>query len=162
MNVTRDIYTLHRYFVWANRLRNIFQKNIWGQGPPPTTDNQTLFMLWFTGPFMHFSYWFAALYVVIEAWKEELKLKDSKIDTLLDSEYCDILRRYRNGVFHYQKRYFNNKFTSLFDEGDEIGIWANEVHEEFSRYFLEWFKSQGTDYTIKKLDDGSTEIVIGV
>ena len=108
---------------------------------------------------MYSSYWFAALYVLIEGWKK-LGLNDIKIDTLLKSEYCDLLRRYRNGVFHYQEDYFDRRFKEFYDEGDDIADWVNEVHEEFSRYFLEWFKSRGMDYTVRKLENGNIELVI--
>jgi hypothetical protein len=48
------------------------------------------------------SYWYAALYVVIEGWRD-LGLADATIDALLQSPNVDLLKRYRNGVFHFQK-----------------------------------------------------------
>lgn len=48
------------------------------------------------------SYWAASLYVVIEGW-ETAKFKDPVVDALLGvSNYKDMLRRLRNGTFHYQ------------------------------------------------------------
>lgn len=159
MSEDSDIHTLHRYFIWANRLRNNLYQVGEEKGPPPAPGDHRAFKLWFTGPFMYSSYWFAALYVLIEGWKK-LGLNDIKIDTLLKSEYCDLLRRYRNGVFHYQEDYFDRRFKEFYDEGDDIADWVNEVHEEFSRYFLEWFKSRGMDYTVRKLENGNIELVI--
>ena len=47
--------------------------------------------------------WYASLWVVIEGWLET-KLSDPIIDDLISScpRFCDLLRRFRNGVYHYQ------------------------------------------------------------
>lgn len=159
MNPDEGIYTLHRYFIWANRMRNHFHQIIDGQGPPPVPDDHTAYSKWLIAPFAYVSYWFATLYVVAEGW-QELGLNDSKIDTLLNSSYCNLLKRYRNGVFHYQKTYFDRRYTEFYDKRDDIMEWVNKVHEELSRYFLEWYKSRGMDYTLQKLDNGKIQIVI--
>jgi len=41
--------------------------------------------------FLYMSYWYGALYVVIEGWRE-LKLVDPAIDQLLQSSNVDLLR----------------------------------------------------------------------
>jgi hypothetical protein len=59
--------------------------------------------------FLYMSYWYGALYVVIEGWRE-LKLADTGIDNLLESPNVDLLRKYRNGVFHFQADYNDKRF----------------------------------------------------
>lgn len=150
------IYTLHRYFIWANRMRDHFRQVVEAQGPPPESD--ALFH-WLIGPFLYFCYWFATLYVIIEGWKE-LGLKDDKIDALLGSDYVDLLRRFRNGVFHFQRDYFDPRFTNYVKAGDPATNWADELHDEFSRYFLEWYESRGITYSLQELEDDKIRIVI--
>lgn len=87
------------------------------------------------------SYWYASLFVVIEGWGD-LGLKDSEIDKLLESKNVDLLRRYRNGVFHFQKDYWDNRFTGFIIEGQNCVEWIRHIHKEFSRYFLELYQPQ--------------------
>lgn len=56
--------------------------------------------------FLYMSYWYGGLYVVIEGW-QRLKLSDDIIDNLLISSNVQLLKRYRNGVFHFQKEYID-------------------------------------------------------
>jgi len=105
-----DIFTLHRYFLWATHMANHLRIVIEQQGPFPT--NPKDLQHWLREPFMYLSYWFASLYVVIEAWRD-LKLNDPKVDALVSSPYTDLLRRYRNGIFHYQRKYFDEQFLFL-------------------------------------------------
>lgn len=44
--------------------------------------------------------WYSSLFVVIEGWRE-LYIDDNIINELLKSENVDLLRKYRNSVFHY-------------------------------------------------------------
>ena len=53
-------------------------------------------------------------------------------------KYLDMLKRYRNGVFHYQAT-FQHTFTKqmgLLAEED-IGRWLAVLHEEFCRVYWE-------------------------
>jgi hypothetical protein len=84
---------------------------------------------------LYMSYWYGGLYVVIEGWKDH-SLSDSIIDELLKSPNVDLLKRYRNGVFHFQRDYFDERFTKFMDEGLDAVTWVRSLNEEFGRYFL--------------------------
>lgn len=86
------------------------------------------------------SYWYGGLYVVIEGWRE-LELRDPQIDALLASPNVDLLKRYRNGIFHYQRRYFDERFVELIRDGEDVVNWVRELNSQFGRFFLEWFKA---------------------
>lgn len=158
MNNEEAIYTLHRYFIWSNLMCEHFQQTIETQGQPPESDS-AVFRKWLIRPYAFSCYWFASLYVVIEGWRE-LGLKDDKIDALLSSDYVDLLRRLRNGVFHFQRDYFDSRFRNYTNAGDPATNWADVLHNEFSRYFLEWFESRGVEYSLEKLENGKIQIVI--
>ena len=81
------------------------------------------------------SYWYGALYVVVEGW-QELKLTDPVIDGLLRSPNVDLLRRYRNGVFHFQRKFYDERFWDLMLAGRESVEWVSQLHREFRRYFM--------------------------
>ena len=106
----RDLHTLHRYFLWADRMRVQFY-----QGLPEGGDAEAAANAMFSHPYM--SYWYAGTYVLIEGW-QELGLVDPAIDALLTSPHVGTLRRYRNGAFHFQRDYLDNRFLG-FIRGDE-------------------------------------------
>lgn len=84
------------------------------------------------------SAWYASLWVVVEGWKE-LKLDDPSIDELLEAapKYVDLLRRYRNGVFHYQPRLIEHRLGDFLSEGEGAVYWVHLLHEQFCRYYWE-------------------------
>ncbi len=93
---------------------------------------------------MYMSYWYGALYVVVEDWKE-LNLSDSIIDEMLKSNNVELLRRYHNGVFHFQKDYLDNRFIGIMKDGENAVKWVRNLNNEFGRYFLEKFNDWKKD-----------------
>lgn len=87
--------------------------------------------------FLYMSYWYGGLFVVIEGW-QELGLKDPLIDPLLLSNNVALLRRYRNGVFHFQRTYFDNRFVEFMRDGENCVVWVRQLNNEFGRFFLSW------------------------
>ncbi len=127
-------FSLHRYFIWCDRMR-VHLEAVLEKAEP--TGNPGLDI----EHFMYMSYWYGGLYVVVEGWKE-LGLHDAEIDKLLDSPNVDLLRRYRNGVFHFQKDYFDNRFYDFMTVGADTVKWIRSLRDEFSRWFLNWAKSR--------------------
>lgn len=124
---------LHRYFIWANKMRTDFDFLL---AKRRDIEAQESFALIEDNLYM--SYWYAGLYVVIEGWRE-LKLQDTVIDDLLSrGDYVDLLRRYRNGVFHYQKDYFDSRFAEVWFQNKDFVTWVRELNRQFGRYFLQW------------------------
>jgi len=127
---------LHKYFIWCNKMRTHFDEQL-GQFKPemewadPVALNMNLYM----------SYWYGGLYVVIEGW-QSLGLGDAEIDELLKSSNVELLRRYRNGVFHFQHEYFDDRFTGFMTKGQNAVDWVRALNRAFGRYFLTWFESR--------------------
>ena len=88
--------------------------------------------------FLYFSYWYAGLFVVIEGWWE-LNLHDAVVDRLLESPHVGLLRRYRNGVFHFQRDYFDKRLTGFLAAAPKTVPWMRELTLQFGRFFLEWY-----------------------
>ncbi len=89
--------------------------------------------------FMYMGYWYGTLYAVAEGWVE-LKLQDKVINGLLESENLELLRRYRNGVFHYQAAYNDPRFTDLYQNSKAVVEWVRQLNLEFGRYLLNEMK----------------------
>lgn len=128
------VITLHRYFIWCDRMRIHFHEV--HKGKTPEEIRQEGISEAYIESFLYMSYWYGGLYVLIEGW-EELGLNDPTIDALLENEeYVAFLRRYRNGAFHYKPDYYDQRFQDLWKAGDEIVKWIRDLQEAFSKYFL--------------------------
>ena len=78
------------------------------------------------------SKWYAAEYVVIEGW-QTANLRDPIIDQSLLrwSDVVELLRRYRNGVFHYQPNLIESRFLPILKDSERSMFWAHYLHSEF-------------------------------
>ena len=133
-NSIPPVVALHRYFIWANKMRTDFDVLLAKRKNTKVQERIALIE-----DNMYMSYWYAGLYVVIEGWKE-LKLQDTVIDNLLNREdYVGLLKRYRNGVFHYQKDYFDSRFAEVWFQNKDFITWIRELNGQFGRYFLQWY-----------------------
>lgn len=94
-----EVIALHRYFVWADRMR-VHLDAI----PPGTGATEALF----SHPYL--SYWYGGMYVVIEGW-QRLGLHDPEVDDLLTSDNVKHLERHRHGAFHYHMSISTTSFS---------------------------------------------------
>jgi hypothetical protein len=132
------IYALHRYYLQANQMRVHFDSYLkLNKGSVTWESPERLYLSLYMG------LWYGSLYVVVEGWKE-LGLADLVVDELLTSPHVELLNRYRNGVFHYQKAYHDGRFLDFMKQPDTPG-WVRSLHAEFGRYFLEWFAARRKD-----------------
>lgn len=84
------------------------------------------------------STWYASLWVVVEGWKS-IPLVDLSVDELLQvaPRYEALLKRYRNGVFHYQPRLIEKRLIDFLAEEDGSVYWIHLLHSEFCRFYWE-------------------------
>lgn len=134
---TSALAALHRYYIWTNRLREWFDRSLADWGSPKASD----FLMWFTDdPGLFMSHWYASLYVVVEGY-QELGLRDTKVDALLTSPNVDLLRRYRNGVNHFQKTYFDSRFVDFMGTAD-TPQWTRDLNRELGRFFIQTLRKE--------------------
>lgn len=128
--MTDKEFVLHRYFIWADRMRLHFDQELKKRVsfPPDKFELEV-------EEFMYMSLWYAQLYTVVEGWKE-VGLTDSSVDRLLGRDECvELLRRYRNGVDHFQTDYFDSRFTNFVAQSGSA-LWVRDLHQALSGYFL--------------------------
>ncbi|MGH7991903.1 MAG: hypothetical protein ACREDQ_00170 [Limisphaerales bacterium] len=130
------IFALHRYWIYANRMRECFDKAFlhpdWVQLAKETKTEIDL-VFWIHDPGIFMSYWYGGLYVVVEGW-QELGLNDSVVDQLLKSPNVKLLKRYRNGIFHFQKHYMDERFHEFMESKDCVP-WVRQLNRAFGDYF---------------------------
>ena len=133
--------SLHRYWIYSNRMREYFeaalmasQQDFSSLAKETDLAKATLSTVTFAiGPGIFMSYWYGSLYVVIEGWRQ-LRLTDPKIDPLLLSPNVRLLKKYRDGVFHFQKNYFDDRFLGFIKAKDSVE-WVRTIHSELGEYF---------------------------
>jgi hypothetical protein len=124
------IFALERYHNWANVMRQHFEAQTYEDERRAHWE-----------PYM--ACWYSLLYVVVEGWKE-LGLSDPEInELLLDDEKKELLRRYRNGAFHYQAESFDDRFVNLWSRDFEATYWIRCLHDAFGHWFPAWNESYG-------------------
>ena len=129
-------FTLHRYYMWANRMRVHMEEKLPTYSEQLKRDKNDIWTTEGIETFMYMSYWYSGLYVVIEGWRA-LKLSDPNVDSLLSvTKNVELLKKYRNGVYHYQKNYFDNRFVNLMTKGQNIVEWVRNLNLAFGGYFL--------------------------
>src|SRR5262245_7628454 len=123
--------SLHRYYAWSLILRDHFRAPfkefieagrmeegiIEWIGPVGMGEGAALL-----------SHWYAALYVVIEGWRE-LELTDTRIDELLVSEHTERLRVHRNATCHYQEPIYVEKWNRFEKEPGAVE-WVLALDQE--------------------------------
>jgi hypothetical protein len=130
--------SLYRYFIAANKMRIRFENAL---ADPEVLNRfanyseETKHLMWHVddqGIFMY--YWYGGLYVVVEGFRE-LKLKDDKIEAILQSPNTEGLRLMRNATFHYQKEFYSPKMMPFVKSADSV-TWVRSLTEAFSEFFL--------------------------
>jgi len=135
-----QIAALHRYFLSANLMRTHFDELLVERrrSGQPADQNSVLEV----EEQIFMSQWYAGLCVVVEGWKE-LHLQNEAVDRLLNvepgPEMVGLVRRYRNGVYHYQRKYWDNRFTDFWAQGAYSPVWVRELNSALGRWFVQWF-----------------------
>jgi len=103
------------------------------------------------------SYWYSSLYVVVEGYME-LKLNIPEVDELLvETEFVDKLRLFRNSIFHYQKDIYNSKFLGV-DDSDEFVEWIYKLHILLGKKIMEEMYNSLPKETAERIKDSVKNI----
>jgi hypothetical protein len=138
------ILSLHRYYCSATRMQDLYEAAI--VSPERSEKQRTLapdmFAIWLhSGPAGVLYYWYGTLFVVKEGY-DELGLHDAQVDSLLaDSAKVQALKRCRHGTFHFQRKYFDERFLELMRE-DGFVQWVRDLTTAFG-VFLKKELAQG-------------------
>ena len=141
---SQSLVALHRYYIWANRLREHFDRVVESRiTTPESRVPDDILLASDHGLFM--SHWYAALYVVVEGW-QRLNLQDPRIDKLLESPNVGFLKQYRHFVCHYHPEYYDEKMAGFMSSADSVE-WVRALNRELGRYFLEQMDEEHERHT---------------
>jgi hypothetical protein len=130
-----QLFAWLRYLYWAD-----LAYRQWDQFAEGAQINDKWIDWW--GFFARMSHFYAAEYVVIEGWRET-GFTDAVIDEALNRwpDILDLLRRYRNGVYHYQPKLIEQRFMGLLKEQESAMFFIRYLHSEFCRYYWSYINT---------------------
>lgn len=123
--------SLHRYFLAASTMKTDYERRARDYGIALSPDHDDWNQQW-----VYLCLWYATLFVVAEEWVKDQALCDNEVDSLLDAEHMDLLRRFRNGVFHFQPKYYDSRLTDFVSAGAESAVWVRQLHSSLGRSIL--------------------------
>lgn len=154
--VVQQTLAVAQYLSWADLQKTLFEVEM-DNAPTEPSEVREHERRWFA----LMCYWYASLHVVLEAW-DELKFSDPVIDRLLahPKDFRNLLRRYRNGVFHFQRSVVDPRITDLLQLGAAHVYWVLALHDELVRFFSEHLGRQvATEEQLSEFRDGIESIV---
>lgn len=132
------LLSLHRYWIYSNRMKVLFEeelKNIITNKTHLNIDYRTEHSLYIGDYNLFRSYWYGSLFVVIEGYQNNFKISDKRIDDLMNLEYINNLRLFRNSTFHYQKEFYPEKASKVDNENEFID-WVKKLHSELGKFII--------------------------
>jgi hypothetical protein len=130
--VSWELAALYRHWCRADAIKYVLFAVIADQ---PTRDQDVLDAEAIS-TLLRLEVFYALTFVVVEGYRE-LELQDPAIDQLLAVPvFVDQLRRFRNGVFHYQADPLSSKLMDLIT-AKQSQEWMQDLHRAFQRFFLE-------------------------
>jgi hypothetical protein len=134
-NTNNQIQILFRYFMAASLMRQEFDKHL--ADPKETAlvgDDPMKFLASKAG--LKMCLWYGMLFVVIEGWREA-NLSDPEVDRLISSPNTELLRRFRNGIFHFQgDEWLPPKLSDFMVPTNKTVEWARALTTELRRYLM--------------------------
>ncbi|MBI3049128.1 MAG: hypothetical protein HYY76_12550 [Acidobacteria bacterium] len=107
---------------------------------------------------------YAALWVAVEGWRA-CPLSDQTVDELLTDpafeQNVQLLRRFRNGVYHYQPDLINERLLAFLREGEHAVTWAFLLHDEFKRVVWEMAHPPGLSPAVQGELADAVERLVG-
>ncbi|MGD9511171.1 MAG: hypothetical protein AB7I59_15160 [Geminicoccaceae bacterium] len=143
----RNLLSLHRYWIYADKMKRLFFKELMSVDLKKITHAE----VFLTDYCVYMFYWYGALYVVIEGY-QELPISDAEIDRLLSDNRIYLLRRFRNGTFHYQPDYFSVKLLD-FATSQGSATWAQSLHERLGAVLLARLTAAGAGVAAERLTE---------
>jgi hypothetical protein len=115
---------LRRYFLHTARNRDLFLVEQKRKSPRFLHKDRSR---------AHLELWYACLSTVLEGWKKERINHAPVTEMARDHRKIDLLKKYRNAVFHYSPDYDDLRFVAVSEEAD-FEEWALKLHMQLARF----------------------------
>lgn len=133
---TEKTFAWARYLYWTDIHRRRLDEWVEQPDREETTWGSHFFAL--------ASQFYAFLYVSLEGWRR-LRFENPVVDALLESspDYVDLLRRFRNSVFHYRPRLIEERYAGFIADSEVTVPWSVYLHDEFCGDYWRWLHGSG-------------------
>lgn len=144
---------LHRHWILADAIRVVLQQKT-------TTPAQEELAIKRFGPeyiafgehasmVCRMQVWYSLLYVVVEGYRELRQSYEPLEVVLAKEEYVDLLRRFRNATFHFQRDPLNDKLIDFLEKKDSE-IWIYDLNKQLEAFLTQSLPIKETIEDIEK------------
>jgi len=134
------LLSIYRHWLWADRMRELFEHYL-RCNLPPSVDQFTFDEAFFTTSMVTcMSLWYGLLFAACDGLEKASGLSVSEIS----SEYArvrELLRRFRNAVFHVQPDYWSEKLMAVLRE-EQLATAIRAVHRSVGAWLETQVKQQ--------------------
>lgn len=114
------LVSLHRHWVWADRMKELFEFYLKKEGLPAEESLAPDQPYMLSGMFTCMFLWYGLLYVTCDGIEKVGEAKMSDIAPTYDAAK-EKLHRFRNAMFHVQPRYWSPKLMDVLKDRKIIG-----------------------------------------
>lgn len=132
----QELIALHKHWVTADAIKQLILRSVPIADPVARLPNEFQVLANVQSQALRLCTFYALIYVVIEGYKQ-ISNKHQCLDLLLArNDHVDALRRFRNGIFHFQEDPLSEKLT-VYLESPDSEKWIQDVYEAFQDFFEE-------------------------
>jgi hypothetical protein len=123
---------LGKYLSWADAMRAHTEKIM------PQARGKQLGDVNVSLALMYIGFWFSALCTCIEGYNE-IGIADPDINKLLQNQKTkDILRKYRNVTYHFQRELFDDREVDFIHNAHEVVPWVAQLRLALWKFVGNW------------------------
>ncbi|MGF6467608.1 hypothetical protein [Paraburkholderia youngii] len=153
---------LHRHWIVADAVRIVLQQKT------TTPEQEELAIKRFGVEYVAFGehasmvcrmqVWYSLLYVVVEGYRELGQIYEPLEEVLAKAEYVDLLRRFRNATFHFQRDALNDKLIDFLEKKDSE-IWIRDLNKQLEAFLTQVLPIKETIQEMEK--KGAPKVPLG-
>lgn len=128
-----QLFSILRHWTWADRQRELFEYYLRKDFPNITEDFTFDESFFVSSMATCMGLWYGLLYVTCEGIDDSGKVQVSSIAPEFDQKTSDLLRRFRNAMFHVQDEYWSPKLMDVLREPDTAEA-IRAVHQKVGRW----------------------------
>lgn len=131
---------LHRHWIVADAVRVVLQQKT--LGPEQEQQVSKKFGIEYVAfgeqasMICRMQVWYSLLYVVVEGYREIGQRYEPLDEVLANSDYVDLLRRFRNATFHFQADPLNDKLIDFLEKKDSEA-WIYKLNKQLEAFLIQ-------------------------
>ena len=145
------LVSLHRHWVWADRMKELFEFYLEKEWPIPDEDLKPDSPHLISSLFTCMCLWYGLLYATCDGIEAHAKVKVASIAPDYDKASAK-LRRFRNAMFHVQPEYWSDKLMDVIGDGN-LPDTIRAIHKQVG----DWLEGQLRPVAERNFDESDRD-----